>query len=146
MSTDAVVVQFNVIGEPKPKGSTRGFVRGGRVVITNACTTARPWEQAVHWAAREESSQRGQSPITTPVAVDVHFVMPRISSLARKRTNVPHGKRPDLDKLTRNTLDALTGVLFIDDAQVARLHVTKRYADPAEPAGATITVRPIEVA
>lgn len=146
MPTDPVVVQFHVIGEPKPKGSSRAFVIGGRAVITNDCKTAKPWEHAVHWAARERAQEVGLLPIATPVAVTVDFVMPRITSLAKKRLKVPHGKRPDLDKLTRNTLDALTGVIFLDDSQVSSLTVSKRYADPLEPPGATVLVRPVEVA
>ena len=51
-----------------------------------------------------------------------------------------HTTAPDLDKLTRAVLDALTGVLYLDDKQVIELHARKQYAlYPAGP-GARITV------
>ena len=143
MSTDCIT--FTVIGEAKPKGSARGFAVGRRVVITNDCAAAKPWQQQVHWTAREAVQEAGLQPWAGPVYVMIAFVLPRPLRLGKKRSGVPHGNRPDLDKLTRTALDALTGVCFLDDGQVARLHVTKRYADPAEPAGATITVQAIEV-
>jgi Holliday junction resolvase RusA-like endonuclease len=37
--------------------------------------------------------------------------------------------RPDVDKLARAVLDALTGVLYRDDGQVVTLDVTKRYGE-----------------
>lgn len=38
--------------------------------------------------------------------------------------------RPDLDKLGRSTLDALTGVVWHDDSQIVGLSMDKRYAVP----------------
>jgi Holliday junction resolvase RusA-like endonuclease len=42
-----------------------------------------------------------------------------------------HGypKRPDLDKLVRAVLDALTGVCYLDDSQVTRIEAEKNF-DP----------------
>ena len=37
---------------------------------------------------------------------------------------------PDVDKLARCALDALSGVIFRDDAQIVTLHVGKRYGEP----------------
>ena len=39
-------------------------------------------------------------------------------------------RRPDLDKLQRAVLDALTGVLFSDDGQVVQLAAVKQYGQP----------------
>jgi hypothetical protein len=44
-----------------------------------------------------------------------------------------HVKAPDLDKLARSVFDALTRVVFHDDAQVVDLVATKRYATVGEP-------------
>lgn len=37
----------------------------------------------------------------------------------------PATRPPDLDKLTRAVLDALTGIVWVDDRQVVALHSTK---------------------
>lgn len=37
--------------------------------------------------------------------------------------------RPDLDKLIRAVLDALTGVLFVDDSQVVHIDAQKTFSD-----------------
>ena len=42
----------------------------------------------------------------------------------------------DLDSLARSTLDSLTGIIFDDDARVAKLELRKIYAAPGE-VGAT---------
>jgi Holliday junction resolvase RusA-like endonuclease len=52
---------------------------------------------------------------------------------------------PDLDKLQRSTLDALTGVLFKDDSQVCRILAMKCYCLEGELEGCEIVVEGIEV-
>jgi crossover junction endodeoxyribonuclease RusA len=39
--------------------------------------------------------------------------------------------KPDIDKLQRAALDALTGVLFEDDSQVVSVICTKDFGSPA---------------
>ena len=39
--------------------------------------------------------------------------------------------RPDLDNLTKLVLDSANGILWVDDGQVARLEVEKRYGPEA---------------
>ena len=46
-------------------------------------------------------------------------------SLPKKQ--IFHIKRPDLDKLTRAALDAMTRVIWRDDSQVVRIEALKRY-------------------
>ncbi|HZJ30733.1 MAG TPA: RusA family crossover junction endodeoxyribonuclease [Vicinamibacterales bacterium] len=58
--------------------------------------------------------------------------------LAPSAPALPRGK-PDIDKLARSTLDALSGIVFDDDARVASLELRKVYAAPGDE-GATITV------
>lgn len=53
---------------------------------------------------------------------------------------VHHTKAPDALKLMRSTEDALTGVLWIDDAQIVASIPIKRYANPGEPTGAQLEI------
>jgi Holliday junction resolvase RusA-like endonuclease len=50
--------------------------------------------------------------------------------------------RPDADKLLRAVLDALTGRVWADDAQVVVATARKRYARFMEPARVVIVIRP----
>jgi Holliday junction resolvase RusA-like endonuclease len=36
-------------------------------------------------------------------------------------------KRPDIDNLAKSVIDGLNSVAFNDDAQIADLHITKKY-------------------
>jgi len=58
----------------------------------------------------------------------------------------PH-RKPDLDKLTRSTLDAIGSAgAWRDDAQVVCLYVWKLYAADGEQPGAAMTIRAIQPA
>lgn len=65
--------------------------------------------------------------------VSIGFFLPR-----PKRTKLD-SPRPDLDKLVRSCLDAMTGVIYADDSQVVRVTASKRWAD-AEGPGARVIV------
>lgn len=56
-----------------------------------------------------------------PLRVDTLFVLERPRGKVWKRKampRLPHASRPDLDNLVKAVLDALSGVLWRDDAQV----------------------------
>jgi crossover junction endodeoxyribonuclease RusA len=77
---------------------------------------------------------------TGAVAVHLTFVMPRPASAPKKRTP-PAIRRPDLDKLERAVLDAITSArVWDDDSQVIDLHGIKRIAELNETAGCWITI------
>ena len=121
-----------VPGTPAPQGSKR-HVGNGRLIEMSK--TLGPWRERVALAVH----QAGWQPLAGPVAVDLTFVMPRPKS-APKRSTPPATKRPDIDKLTRAILDAVTGIALVDDAQVVELHANKRLADPGCQPGVWITV------
>jgi len=125
-----MTISFYASGDPKPKGSMRGFVVSGRAIITDQKST-KSWEQAVRAHVAGLDFVR----ITGPVSVRLAFYMPMPQSRAPKpkskdywkRSPVPDGP-PDIDKLARAILDALNKVCFEDDSRVVDLHVTKRYS------------------
>jgi crossover junction endodeoxyribonuclease RusA len=129
------VFSLRVDGDAVPKGSTRAFIPKGwkRPVITTASKKTTVWEQLVRVAAQQKSPLC----VTGPVVVVVDFALRRPKRL--KDTTEPCIKRPDLDKLVRCVLDALTGVVWIDDSQVDHLIATKRYANVDEVAHVSIT-------
>lgn len=120
-----------MLGVPAPQGSKR-HVGNGRMIESS--TKVKPWRAAV-------AAAFPVAPIDGPVEVVVTFVLPRPKS-ERKTYTRPHTRRPDLDKLIRSTLDALTGRAFGDDSQVTHIDIRKRTAHINEPSGAVIEVRP----
>jgi crossover junction endodeoxyribonuclease RusA len=130
-------VSFRVVGKAEPKGSTRAFVPKGwsRPIITSANPKSKGWQQLV---SEQAQSVAQDGLFVGPVVLTVTFRLPRPQSLPKRL--VHHTKKPDLDKLVRNTKDALKGVLYGDDSQVVELHARKIYAAIAAAPCAQITV------
>jgi crossover junction endodeoxyribonuclease RusA len=119
-------IRFVVFGTAVPKGSMKAFYvkKLGRAIVTHDNTATKPWAQQVTGSAL--AARNAQQPLEGAISVELGFYLPRPKSLAKKA--VAHLKKPDIDKLARNVIDALTGVLFVDDAQVIRLDAWKTYA------------------
>lgn len=124
-----------VPGIPAPQGSKK-YVghRAGKPVLIESSTKVKPWRTAVAGVFTYATKQLA----TGPVIVRVEFVMPRPQSLPKRTVYMV--KKPDLDKLIRSTLDALSGTAYIDDNQVVQIHATKRYQATGEQTGAHITI------
>ena len=144
-----MTLTFRVYGTPAPQGSKRHVGNG---VMVESSAKVKPWRQDVKHAALDALPEGYEAP-AGPVAVRVHFTLPRPRShygtgrnAATVKPGAPeyHSGRPDVDKLLRSTLDALTaaGVLR-DDNQVAALEGFKWYGQHP---GAHITVNAMEAA
>lgn len=126
-------VSFQVVGKPAPAGSKRGFVVGGRVVLTDASKRTKPWQALVQSAALEAMGDN--PPFEGPLEVTFAFQTPRpkshftpkgaLSSTGRAKAYPT--KAPDLLKLARAVEDALSGVCYQDDSQIVREHLAKTY-------------------
>lgn len=146
-----MTIEFVVPGKPVPQGSMRAFTRrGGGVGVTdNNEKKLRPWRAVVTMCAQ----QAGARPIPGALRIDIAFSLVRPKTHSRTGRNA-HLLRdsaprypitnPDLDKLVRAILDALTSVCFADDAQVTQIVATKSYAAPGEPDETWIRVMALE--
>jgi crossover junction endodeoxyribonuclease RusA len=139
----AVVIR--VVGTPAPQGSHRAFVnrRTGRAVVTDDSPATRPWRTDVRAAAMEAMER----PMTGPIMLRLLFLFVRPKAHRGKGGLLPSAPRhkvtrPDLDKVQRSTLDALTGIAYLDDAQVVAIFASKAWADIDMP-GAVITIEPL---
>lgn len=145
-------IQFFVRGEPKPGGSKKAFVnkRTNKAQIVEDCKGNAAWREAVGWAAK--AAWKG-GPLEGPLRFQAIFFRRRPLAHFRRRSGqlttelhdwasiaVPQTK-PDATKLLRSTEDALTGILWIDDAQVVSQAAGKLYGDQP---GAIIIVETIE--
>jgi crossover junction endodeoxyribonuclease RusA len=125
-------MKFTVYVKPQPQGSAKAFVRGRHTVITSDNKKLKPYRNEVTavvlQACRDEQAATPLASKHIPVGLSLEFFFERPPSIPRKRLSVV--VKPDLDKLVRATLDALTGVLFADDAQVVRVEARKWYGSP----------------
>lgn len=144
--TAAVVERLDVFvpGRPAPQGSKRHVGRGILVESSKHVGTWRDDIRGTVLAAMNATSHPGHA-AGTPVFVALEFVLPRPTSTPKTRT--PSAvKRPDLDKLARAVLDALTSAgAWADDSQVVGMVLTKRLAERDETPGCHISIKPREV-
>jgi Holliday junction resolvase RusA-like endonuclease len=137
---------FTVFGKPEPKGSTRAFVPKGwtRPIITSANPSLKDWEGTIRDELQRVMKVSDPVLLATifdaPLMLSLVFHLPRPKSAPKRQTEPT--KKPDLDKLVRAAVDALSTVLFRDDAQVVGTHSRKVYARTA--AQLEILVQPLE--
>jgi crossover junction endodeoxyribonuclease RusA len=117
--------QIFIPGEPVPQGSMKGYVRNGHANLTSDNKKTMPWRADVAAVVRYGIGSTVVFP-DGPVSLALTFVMPRRKA-EPKRLTPPHCRKPDLDKLTRAVLDALTGILYTDDSQVVAFHHLEKY-------------------
>jgi Holliday junction resolvase RusA-like endonuclease len=85
----------------------------------------------------------GGAQLTGSVSVSCCFALPRPKKYQRRGVEPAHCVAPDLDKLVRGVLDALSQVVFVDDAQVVSLSAVKYYAAIDTAPYAQIQVEPM---
>lgn len=122
-------LSFFVHGIPVPQGSLRTFIHGGKVAVTSANKNLRSWRQDLAIMAQRAVLDAGwlDHAKRAPVGVTCTFQFPRPGSLPKRITQKV--TKPDLDKLVRSVLDALTNTVLYDDAQVIRIEATKEFSD-----------------
>ena len=120
------VIRFQVHGLPIAQGSHRSWVVNGKPVITTTAKGLPSWRRLVADVAQRYAPEE---PWAGPVGIVLDFGIPKPKSAPKTRRVWPD-KRPDLDKLSRSVLDALTYVIFADDSQVVHLRATKDYGAP----------------
>jgi Holliday junction resolvase RusA-like endonuclease len=140
-----VILIFRAYGVPQPKGSTRAFVPRGwtRPIITDSNRSLKAWQQLVTEAASQAMDavpDGDRALMLGGVRLSIVFYLPRPKSMSKRIRH--HCKAPDLDKISRSVLDALSHVAYHDDAQVVELLAVKRYAGEHEVPCAVIRVEP----
>ena len=125
---------FTVYGAAEAKGSMRAVqVRGMRFpVVTDSNRNVKSWSQLVAQgasAALNALPAADRAMLPHGVRLTLAFYLPRPKSLHKRGVFVPHCVAPDVDKLARAVLDALSTVLYRDDRQITELIAGKYYAE-----------------
>jgi len=132
-------------GAPRGKGRPRAAgsaFPGGRVVLYTDDRT-RKFEAQLRFAGQQEMA--GAAPTGQPLRVIVQARFPIAASWPKRKQAAAELEQmrptttPDVDNLLK-TLDALNGIVWIDDRQIVEAIVSKVYSRSP---GLTITVAPI---
>jgi Holliday junction resolvase RusA-like endonuclease len=124
---------FTIFGVAQPQGSTRAFLPQGwtRPVITSDNAKVKPWRQEVAQTAMVAMQECGTKMAArgVPISISLTFVFEKPRS--ERKSALHKTTKPDLDKLLRAVLDALTGIAYADDSQVCECRVSKAFGSPA---------------
>lgn len=127
-------VTFTVHGVPAPQGSKTRTRWGG---MREANKSTQPWREAVAWKATQ--AMLGKELLAGPLALEATFYFPRPKThygTGRNEGVLKDGAplycstTPDTDKLLRAIGDAMKGIVYRDDAQIARSLAWKLYGEP----------------
>jgi len=138
------MIVLDVLGKPAPKGSARAMLINGHARLIASSSAANEREQRQWHNAIRDRVEQVLGPVV-PHFIDVALQIEIEFRLERPVGHFGTGKNagklkpssprvptvyPDIDKLARCTLDALTGRVFDDDSRIVKLIATKVYAEP----------------
>lgn len=133
-------ITFTVPGNPATKGSMRAMnhpTTGKAFVVHSSPQGLAAWTASIKLMAARECD--GRQPTNEAVHMTVCWDIARpqghwgtgrnAGKIKTRAPQFPTSKRSgDLDKLERALLDALTGIVYVDDSQVVSINASKRYA------------------
>ena len=126
------MISFTVPGTPVAKARARATMVAGRARMYTPAKTA-SYEGKVAYLGKQ--AMGALEPLNGPVSLTVECFFAYPSSWSKKRIAANLIKRewvtktPDGDNCLKAVSDALNGVCWRDDCQVARAVVTKMYSD-----------------
>ncbi len=122
-----------ITGTPKPQGSKKAFVIKGKAILVDASEGNYEWRRVV---TNELANDPDLIRYKGAVNVSLSFFLEKAKS---NKTNLMTQK-PDIDKLARSVLDAMTNAELIeDDSRVIYLAASKQWAENGSP-GVLITI------
>lgn len=145
------MIEFTAFGLSQPAGSKRAFAlrrKDGSIVtrpggapvvsVTDDNPKSKGWKDTVAWAAREALPPGAHALLSGPLKVEFTFFRQRPKghfrkdgSLSTEGLSKPYPtSKPDALKLARAAEDALTGIVWTDDALIVTEVLRKRWGDP----------------
>lgn len=76
-----------------------------------------------------QAAMQGRAPFEGPLHMNARFVYVAPASWSRKKRDATVWKasKPDIDNIFKILGDAISGCVYVDDAQIASLTIQKRY-------------------
>lgn len=146
-------ISFTIVGNPKAQKRHRTYTKGKGGRPLPFARNVDPSKEDKADMLAQIMQYRPDAPWTGPVQVIVSWVFTRPKNHFRTgkhagklRSDAPIccDKKPDIDNLEKALLDALNGVFWLDDAQVAGVVKTKTYSDLPERPRTEVTLRKLE--
>jgi Holliday junction resolvase RusA-like endonuclease len=135
------MIAFTVWGKPEPAGSKRAFVnpKTQRAIVTDANKNAKPWQAEVKQraiGALPDDFRMYRGPLMLQLTFSQprpkgHYGTGRNAGVVKASAPRWPATRPDVLKLARAVEDALTGIIWADDAQIVVEQLNKVYSEPA---------------
>lgn len=136
--SETETLTFFVRGKPVPKGSMNGRVvhsRGRRYaqVYDQQGKDLKTWQEAIKWAAiaqrRRLADKEGRQAYKIRLLFQFHRPQSHTNAKGKPTADFRPSPtvKPDIDKLTRAVLDALSGTIYKDDSQVTAIAARKVY-------------------
>lgn len=125
-------------GRPRARGYIRKDGKAGSILYTPDRTVA--WEETVRYHALK---MRPENPIDKALRIDLIFMLPMTEAAKKKKRKHPSIK-PDLDNLEKAVLDALNGLMYVDDSRICEKVGRKVYTEDPGKYGVCITIETME--
>lgn len=127
------MIEFIVPAVPvaQPRQRTRVGSVNGKLMAMNYTPTNSPVNDFKATVRMAAAAAHSGAPLDGVLHLWATFVMPRPKSRCWKTKPTPrywHSGKPDVDNLTKSLCDALSGLLFLDDKQIAWLNAQKLVA------------------
>ena len=116
------MIEVRVYGFPIAQGRPRAVRVGGGIRVYDP-ETSRDWKRTVQG---QLLAVKPPVLLAGPLRVSLYFFLPRPKSAPKRVIYVT--TRPDVENLAKACLDAMTGLIYVDDRQIVDLHVTKEYS------------------
>ena len=127
-----MMITYMVYGEAVGKGRPR-FARRGNHISTYTPEKTKTYEDEIRMMAK--AAMGSSEPLETPVSVYIYISVGVPASFSKQKrkdalANIEKPmKKPDIDNSAKCHLDAMNGIVYLDDKQVVNLHVTKVFAE-----------------
>lgn len=135
------MIQFTVHSVPVAQPRQRHAVIAGHV--RNYIPTEHPVVTFKSDCRRAAAAAYSGAPIDYPIRLRIVTVFPRPTNKIWKKREMPQepkASKPDFDNLAKSVCDALTGLIWRDDALVTDGRVIKRIASGMEAPHVEITI------
>lgn len=140
------MIEFVVPGKPvalpRPFATRRGGRGRGPVRMIEAKDDHAIHGYKQHVALYGRRAKPG-GPLYEKLRIELVFVLPAIGKPA-ERPRSWAAVRPDLDNLVKAVLDALNGVLYVDDAQIVIITAEKHRAADGEGPSTSVRIDRVE--